>query len=250
MSSFPQYSDEQEEISANHQSEPPRSNNHKRPSPPRSSPAPRAEQRDAPWLTIDAACKILGVDQSTLRRWSDDGKVPVFRTPGGHRRYSEDDLRAFVAGETRPRRRMSRQLLTSLSLAGYERDYLEEASRRGWYSAYDARAIAELRLLGRRMVDLTMRFLSGRTERDALVLESHEIGQQYGRYSARAGLSTVQALEAFLFFRRPVIQAVTRYIEEENVSTRRAARVLNDLSAFMDEVLLTTLAAHQEHSAA
>jgi len=31
------------------------------------------------WLTIDAACQLLGVDQSTLRRWSDSGKVPVFR---------------------------------------------------------------------------------------------------------------------------------------------------------------------------
>ena len=33
------------------------------------------------WLTIHEACAFLGVDQSTLRRWSDTGKVPVFRTP-------------------------------------------------------------------------------------------------------------------------------------------------------------------------
>ena len=48
------------------------------------------------WLTIHEACAFLGVDQSTLRRWSDTGKVPVFRTPGGHRRYAEADLRALV----------------------------------------------------------------------------------------------------------------------------------------------------------
>jgi len=41
------------------------------------------------WLTIHEACAFLGVDQSTLRRWSDTGKVPVFRTPGGHRRYAK-----------------------------------------------------------------------------------------------------------------------------------------------------------------
>lgn len=247
MSSFPQYSDEPEET-GDRRPDPPRSRPPNRPTPPRASPLARPEHVNGRWLSIDAACKLLGVDQSTLRRWSDGGKVPVFRTPGGHRRYSEEDLRAFMVGETRPRRRMSRQLLTNLSMAGYERDYLDEASRRSWYAAYDARAIAELRLLGRRMVDLTMRFVSGRSDREAIITESFEIGRQYGCYSARAGLSTVDALEAFLFFRRPVFQAVTRYIEEEHTTTPHTARVLNELSAFMDDVLLMTLAAHQEHS--
>ncbi len=72
---------------------------------------------DGRWLSIDAACKMLGVDQSTLRRWSDTGKIPVFRTPGGHRRYAEDDIRALMRGETR-RRRMTRQMLTNRSMSG------------------------------------------------------------------------------------------------------------------------------------
>jgi excisionase family DNA binding protein len=73
------------------------------------------------WLTIHEACAFLGVDQSTLRRWSDTGKVPVFRTPGGHRRYAEADLRTLV-GEgprLRARSRVSRQALTDRSLSGF-----------------------------------------------------------------------------------------------------------------------------------
>jgi excisionase family DNA binding protein len=248
MSSFPQYQDDSGD-STDRRPEPPRSPPPTRPNPPRPASHARQEQANGRWLTIDAACKLLGVDQSTLRRWSDSGKVPVFRTPGGHRRYSEDDLRAFMSGESSPRRRMSRQLLTNLSMAGYERDYLETASRHRWYDAYDARSIAELRLLGRRMVDLTIRFLSSRGDRDVIIAESHEIGRQYGCHSARAGLSTVDALEAFLFFRRPVVQAVTHFIEEEHTATQRAERVLNELSAYMDDVLLAMAAAHQEHSA-
>lgn len=215
--------------------------------------APRARVDDsAPednrWLSIDAACKILGVDQSTLRRWSDSGKVPVFRTPGGHRRYSEDDLRSFMQGEQRPRRRMSRQLLTNMSLSGYERDYLHEASTHSWYHSYDQHTLGELRPLGRQMVDLTVRYVSGRGARDEILDRSRAIGRQYGYYSARVGLSTSDALEAFLFFRRPVIHAVIRYIEEESVGTRRAARIISELTDFMDQVLVSTITAHREHA--
>jgi excisionase family DNA binding protein len=203
---------------------------------------------DGRWLSIDAACKILGVDQSTLRRWSDSGKIPVFRTPVGHRRYSEDDLRSFMQGEQRPRRRMSRQLLTTMSLSGYERDYLHEATTHSWYHAYDAGTLAELRPLGRQMVDLTIRYISGRGARDELLERGQAIGRQYGYYSSRVGLSTTDALEAFLFFRRPVIHAVIQYIEEENLNTSRAARILNELTDFTDRVLVSTTTAHQEHS--
>lgn len=203
---------------------------------------------DGRWLSIDAACKILGVDQSTLRRWSDSGKIPVFRTPGGHRRYSEDDLRSFMQGEQKPRRRMSRQLLTTMSLSGYERDYLHEASTHAWYRSYDAGTLSELRPLGRQMVDLTIRYISGRGARDEILERSLAIGRRYGYFSSKVGLSTTDALEAFLFFRRPVIHAVIRYIEEESVSTRRSARILSELSDFMDQVLVATITSHREHA--
>jgi excisionase family DNA binding protein len=39
----------------------------------------------------------LGVAQSTVRAWSDAGRLPVFYTPGGHRRFKEDDLHAFLS---------------------------------------------------------------------------------------------------------------------------------------------------------
>ncbi|HEV8654065.1 MAG TPA: helix-turn-helix domain-containing protein, partial [Candidatus Limnocylindria bacterium] len=39
------------------------------------------------WLTLGEASRILGVDPDTLRRWADNGKVEVFTTPGGHRRF-------------------------------------------------------------------------------------------------------------------------------------------------------------------
>ena len=49
------------------------------------------------WLTLGQAAKHLGVAQSTIRKWSDNGRVPAFYTPGGHRRYRRSDLDAFLA---------------------------------------------------------------------------------------------------------------------------------------------------------
>jgi excisionase family DNA binding protein len=58
------------------------------------------------WLTLGQAAKYLGVAQSTIRKWSDVGRVPAFYTPGGHRRYRRADLDAFLerSGPGRPAR--------------------------------------------------------------------------------------------------------------------------------------------------
>ena len=48
------------------------------------------------WLTLGQAAKYLGVAQSTMRKWSDLGRVSAFYTPGGHRRYRRTDLDQFL----------------------------------------------------------------------------------------------------------------------------------------------------------
>ena len=48
------------------------------------------------WLTLGQAARFLGVAQSTIRKWSDQGRVPAFYTPGGHRRYRRSDLESFL----------------------------------------------------------------------------------------------------------------------------------------------------------
>src|SRR5947199_2195387 len=62
----------------------------------REFPGRRAPTSDPEWLTLGQAAKYLGVAQSTIRKWSDQGRVPAFYTPGGHRRYKRRDLEAFL----------------------------------------------------------------------------------------------------------------------------------------------------------
>jgi excisionase family DNA binding protein len=66
----------------------------------------RAAGGDTEWLTLGQAAKYLGVAQSTIRKWSDLGRVPAFYTPGGHRRYRRADLDAFLerSGPGKPAR--------------------------------------------------------------------------------------------------------------------------------------------------
>jgi excisionase family DNA binding protein len=56
-----------------------------------------AARREPEWLTLGQAARFLGVAQSTIRKWSDHGRVPTFYTPGGHRRYRRGDLETFLA---------------------------------------------------------------------------------------------------------------------------------------------------------
>jgi excisionase family DNA binding protein len=62
----------------------------------REFPGRRAPTSDPDWLTLGQAAKYLGVAQSTIRKWSDQGRVPAFYTPGGHRRYRRSDLDNFL----------------------------------------------------------------------------------------------------------------------------------------------------------
>ena len=54
------------------------------------------------WLTLGQAAQYLGVAQSTMRKWTDSGRVSTFKTPGGHRRYRRSELDQFLDRSGRP----------------------------------------------------------------------------------------------------------------------------------------------------
>jgi excisionase family DNA binding protein len=48
-------------------------------------------------FTASQAARYLGVSLATVRRWADAGHVDCYRTPGGQRRFSRDQLDGFIA---------------------------------------------------------------------------------------------------------------------------------------------------------
>ena len=57
----------------------------------------RPDRPPAERLPLGQASRLLGVDPDTLRRWADEGRVPAFTTPGGHRRFERRALERLVA---------------------------------------------------------------------------------------------------------------------------------------------------------
>jgi excisionase family DNA binding protein len=48
-------------------------------------------------FTSSQAAVYLGVSLATIRRWTDAGHISCYRTPGGQRRFSRDQLDNFTA---------------------------------------------------------------------------------------------------------------------------------------------------------
>jgi excisionase family DNA binding protein len=52
-------------------------------------------------FTSSQAARYLGVSLATVRRWTDAGHISCYRTPGGQRRFSRDQLDEFIASMRR-----------------------------------------------------------------------------------------------------------------------------------------------------
>ena len=51
------------------------------------------------WLRLNEAADLLGVSHTTLRRWSDSGRLTCYRSPGGHRRYRRGDVETALTAQ-------------------------------------------------------------------------------------------------------------------------------------------------------
>ena len=178
---------------------------------------------------------MIGVDQSTLRRWSDAGKIPVFRTPGGHRRYSETSLRQLVGDGTHRDGPPDDAVTPADRTTGIDEDRLVTARERRWYRALSQATLDDLRRFSRRLTDLATRYVvaqSGSADRARALGEARQIGDAYGRVSAASGLSPSESVEAFLYFRTPVIRTAITMADDAAMPARGAVRIQVELGQF------------------
>ncbi len=65
------------------------------------TPGTRPEQAER-LLTPGEVAALFRVDPKTVTRWAAAGRIGSIRTPGGHRRFRETEVRALLATLTTP----------------------------------------------------------------------------------------------------------------------------------------------------
>jgi excisionase family DNA binding protein len=205
-----------------------------------------------PWLALGAASRLLGVAPDTLRRWADTGRIESFTTPGGHRRFLRSSLESLVNAPRRHRYGVERLAGSAGTISGevHRRMARTGVAGQSWQARLTPAQRAEFRRWGQRTFNLVLEYVAAakRSERTLLLAEAERMGALYGVEASRAGLSLAESVEAFLFYRTPVLEAIGAHL-------RRRAAELTDLSvayreatAAIDGVLTALVASYREGS--
>jgi len=205
-------------------------------------PVPRRTSR---WLTLGQAARFLGVHPVTLRRWADGGEIPCLRTPGGHRRFLEEDLVAFLSGR---RREASLPVSEEIAHGMFHQArwaVVEGVTREPWYAAFDDADRAARRESGRRILGLAIQYALRTAGREPILEEGRRIGWEYGQDAARRGLSLVDTVRAFLFFREALIRSARPGLLTRGQYDAEDIHIHRSLRQFLDQVLFAALEAYE-----
>ena len=163
------------------------------------------------WLSLRDACQLLQVSQVTLRQWADAGHLRVYRTPGGHRRFSREDVLALTRRPAPSPAPESPDKLEGTALRRIRRRLNdEEVARQPWYQSVEEGGRDRMRLFGRRLLSLLLqeppqRRLSGR--RQEVLAEALMLGHEYGAEMSERNVPVKDTVEAFIFFRTLVLDS-------------------------------------------
>lgn len=203
-----------------------------------------SDKETATYLSLSAASKLLGVHASTLRRWADEGAVPVYITPGGHRRFARADILALASRRPLPSQSIS-SVLASKALAQTRNELAHSSSAPAWMHAINEQERLAWRRVGQQLMGVVLRYVSTHDEQSPLLDEARAIGHSYARLARAAGLPLTDAIAAALFFRDSLVEAVMDLPEEAHVRPAESARLLRRISRVANEVQLAVVSGHE-----
>lgn len=195
------------------------------------------------WLTLPEASSLMGIHPITLRSWADAGLVPMFRTPGGHRRFRRSELNAFLETRNVPPPPLHHVLSPPDQTLALVRQAISTHPIRQseWYAKLSDEQRVLHRMLGQRLLALLLQYI-GRSENAPDFLEqARELSRQYGIELARVHLGSADLARAFLFFRRAIINATYQPAGAHAQGDADGIRLLERITEFMDEMLIAAL---------
>jgi excisionase family DNA binding protein len=190
------------------------------------------------WLTLGAASALLGVSESTVRRWADAGQVRSYRTSGGHRRVAEEDLRQLVAAPKAPDTKDSSRI-SDLALARAKRRIsgARHPSARAAFEGYGEEARERLRLIGRQLVDLFARYITTGARGERFSEDARTIGHEYGRTLLASGVGLAAAVGTFNTMRYSLEETAAQIASEAGLSSDDSVDALERVLHLTDTVL-------------
>lgn len=201
--------------------------------------------QQAVYLSLSEASRLLGVHTTTLRRWADAGMIPVYFTPGGHRRFARSDIDALVEKNPIPRH----MLATTWAQRALEqaRTELERTGRKpsSWLARLGESDREIWRRVSQQLMGVVLRYVSSRGENALLLEQARSIGLDYARHARRIGLPLAVALEAALFFRDSLIEAAIHLPESATARFDTSVRLLRRISQVLNVVQIAVAAGYE-----
>lgn len=192
------------------------------------------------WLSLGQAGRMLGVSQSTVRRWADAGELRAFRTSGGHRRIRADDARRFLAASGQTAAALDTDRISELALARARRRLSGRREREPRaLEGLDETARDRLRFTGRQLVDLSARFLSSRARPrpERFSDDARSIGGEYGRTLVAAEVSLTDAVGTFNSLRRSLEETAVQLASEAQLGADETVAAVESILGLADTVL-------------
>jgi len=194
------------------------------------------------WMRLGEAADFLGVHFTTIRRWSDAGEIPCFRTPGGRRRFKKGDLETFL---NRPQEGDSHAFLLEAGETAQPeiiRDIRHlNMKEESWYGQIPPEIQKQMAQKGRRLIGSLMQYASRREGGDSYLQQGIGLGRSYGELCRKADLSAAQTIQAFVNIRHSIVDSLCEagmIVQDSGEDTWNIFRRVN---FYLDRIMLAVL---------
>jgi excisionase family DNA binding protein len=190
---------------------------------------------------------VLGVSAATLRRWSDAGRLRVFTTPGGHRRFSRAALEQLLPADRSRRPSIGGSGLTPSRIARtYRRAIRDAAPELPWVLALTDEQRILFRERGQVLAASLLQYLDATQPETAAhhLKEASTTASEYGYVAACLRLSLSQTVEGFLRFRAPFHHELAVAARRRGFDAAETTDLLETAERAMDRLLVATMTGH------
>ncbi|MCI0772463.1 MAG: helix-turn-helix domain-containing protein [Chloroflexi bacterium] len=187
------------------------------------------------WIGLSEAAGLLGVHPSTVRSWADSGKLPVHRTAGGHRRFIRSEIETLRRGPEASGAQFVIENVIGRTRLEVAEGRLEDQA---WYRRLTEPQREAYRDESHRLLQQVGELIEAESSEEA-----RQIGREYARISLDAGMSLVEAVEAFLFFRGFLMESINSLHEAQSGSAW--TQFYRQTSLFTDSLLVSIVESYQ-----